>query len=142
MLQVEIGDGDKVGCLNVQVTRLSADGNLLISFLSCFSVLVCRVLSGAPIPGALSWEWCWRLCREVLVACLPRACSVMLAVSGSGSPAAALPLLISLDLGFVALREQEPAVILEALTSSMRASHYGCHFFPKFLDRGRGGKLC
>lgn len=137
MLQVEIGDGDKVGCLNVQVTCLSAAGNLLI--LSCFSL---GVLSGAPIPGALSWEWWWRLCREVLVARLPRACSLMLAVSGSGSPAAALPLLISRSLGFLALTEQKPAVILKALTSSMRASHYDCHFFPKFLERGREGKLC
>lgn len=81
-------------------------------------------------------------CREVLVARLPRACFLMLAVSGSGSPAAALPLLISWSLGFLALTEQKPAVILKALTSSMRASHYGSHFFPKFLERGKEGKLC
>lgn len=80
-------------------------------------MLVYQALSGALIPGALIWDWRWRLCREVLAAHLPRACSVTLAVCGSGSPAAALPLLNSQGLGFLALREQEAAVILKALTS-------------------------
>lgn len=41
MLQVAIGDGGKVGCWDVQVTCLSAAGNLLFLLLPCFSVLVC-----------------------------------------------------------------------------------------------------
>lgn len=90
-----------------------------------------------PIPGTLSWEQCWRLCRKVFGACLPTACSVLPASSGSGSPTAALPLLMSWGLGFLTLREREPAVILKALTSSVRASHYSCHFSPKFLERGK-----
>lgn len=123
MLQVGIGDGDKVGCLNVQVACLSADVNLLILSLSCFSVLVRWMVSGAPIPGARSWERCGRLCKKVLVTRLRRACCVLPASSGSSGDTAALPLLISWGLVFLALREREPAGILKALSSSMRASH-------------------
>ena len=70
MLQVGTGDGEKVGCLNVQVTCLSVDGNLL-TFFYCFSVLVrgclqvpvfLLLLAGSSVGGCAG--------RCLLLACL------------------------------------------------------------------------
>lgn len=66
LLSPEEPAGDKAGCWNVRVTFPSAHGNLLISALSCFSV----------VEGA--WGWCGGSAERGWV---------LLAVLGSGSAA-------------------------------------------------------